>query len=275
MKNLLQRTGTGILYISCIIAALFTTPALFFGIFLLLMTVTLFEFYTITKKIEGITPQVGLGIATGIVLFTLCAVDAFTLIEIKILPSISVLILSLFAYELFQNRPHPFHNIAFTLLGIVYVAIPFSSIAYLVTSQDSTTMSGNLVMALFIFIWSHDSFSYIWGVSIGKHPLFPKISPKKTIEGFIGGFVSTLIIAIAIAHFFPANLSTLQWIGAAVVIVCCATLGDLVESQLKRYIGIKDSGTVLPGHGGFLDRFDSVIFSIPAFFAYLYSISII
>ena len=125
-----------------------------------------------------------------------------------------------------------------------------------------------MILLLFAFTWINDTFAYLTGMLLGKHPLCPKISPKKTIEGFAGGCFFTIVCAAVIAYVYMEGME-LHIVGLAVLIVIASTLGDMVESRFKRWVGVKDSGKMLPGHGGFLDRFDSVIFSIPIFFAYL------
>jgi phosphatidate cytidylyltransferase len=175
----------------------------------------------------------------------------------------------MFILELYQDREQHFRSIAFTIFGIVYVVIPISTlnfIAYAGINDDQYTYE--YLLAMFIMIWVNDSGAYLIGSMIGKHKLFKSISPKKTWEGTIGGLISALLAAILISQYF-LGLSLLEWIIFALVVVVFGTYGDLVESHLKRRFGVKDSGNIMPGHGGLLDRFDSTFFVAPMIFLYL------
>ncbi len=124
------------------------------------------------------------------------------------------------------------------------------------------------VGAMFLLIWSNDTFAYLIGRMIGKTKLFERISPKKTWEGTLGGIFMTVLVGFLIGEFLPTNEPLWFWLGAAIIIAPCAILGDLYESMFKRSLKIKDSGSILPGHGGILDRFDAVFFSVPFFMAW-------
>ena len=128
-------------------------------------------------------------------------------------------------------------------------------------------------LSMYVFIWINDTGAYLSGVTLGKHKLFPRISPKKSWEGSIGGALATTASAFAIAHLFPF-MSVAQWIGMALVVVVFGTFGDLTESMMKRHLDIKDSGRILPGHGGILDRLDSMLLAIPAVVIYLLILSL-
>lgn len=172
------------------------------------------------------------------------------------------LIFGLFLFELFAQSARPFENIGLTLLGLIYVGVPIFLVDYLCLKQPD--FGHLLVMAMLAIVWASDSFAYLIGSKIGKTPFFPRISPKKTWEGTLSGVGGALLIGVACAYIFPTIGYTLpQWLGIAFVATVFGTLGDLVESMLKRALGIKDSGTILPGHGGFLDRFDAFIFLVP------------
>jgi phosphatidate cytidylyltransferase len=181
------------------------------------------------------------------------------------------IIIVLCVWQLFRKNENPFDAIAYTVFGVLYAALPFCLLIHIIGGSSEMLPAAQLHIAalMFVLIWSNDTFAYLWGISVGRHKLFPRISPKKSIEGFVGGLLSTVILAFFITKFIETPLSAWQWTGAAVVIVLASTFGDLFESMLKRYSGVKDSGTLLPGHGGFLDRFDSVLFSIPTFYIYL------
>lgn len=271
MKNFILRVITGAAYVAAIFAALFTTMPVFFAVFGIIMLFALNEFYK-NLKVKDITVDLVLSNALAVGIYLLPIVKFYS-IEFPLLSIVIVLALALFAIELFRNDEQPFQRIAFSLCGIIYVCVPFSLLA-LYKVENSVDFfctfapSSYMILLLFAFTWINDTFAYLTGMLLGKHPLCPKISPKKTIEGFAGGCFFTIVCAAVIAYVYMEGMD-LHIVGLAVLIVIASTLGDMVESRFKRWVGVKDSGKMLPGHGGFLDRFDSVIFSIPIFFAYL------
>jgi len=223
----------------------------------------LYEFYNLIEKDE-IKPQKLFGIITGIVLVILNLCIVFNLIDMKYLLLILPVIFSIFIIELFRKKENSLVNVSFTLLGILYIALPFSLLLYFpLTRQDHN----EILLSFFIFLWTSDTMAYVVGSMFGKHPLFKKISPKKTIEGTLGGIIFTLIAAIIISKFY-SSISLFQWLIFAGIVAVTGIFGDLVESSFKRSIDRKDSGTLFPGHGGLLDRFDSVFIAVP--FALLY-----
>lgn len=271
MKNFILRVITGAAYVAAIFAALFTTMPVFFVVFGIIMLFALNEFYK-NLKVKDITVDLVLSNALAVGIYLLPIVKFYS-IEFPLLSIVIVLALALFAIELFRNDEQPFQRIAFSLCGIIYVCVPFSLLAlYKVENSvdffSTFAPSSYMILLLFAFTWINDTFAYLTGMLLGKHPLCPKISPKKTIEGFAGGCFFTIVCAAVIAYVYMEGME-LHIVGLAVLIVIASTLGDMVESRFKRWVGVKDSGKMLPGHGGFLDRFDSVIFSIPIFFAYL------
>jgi len=187
-----------------------------------------------------------------------------------LLINIPVLFL-IFIFELYLKAENPFQNIACTLLGIIYVALPFSLLNYITTTTQ--TYSYELLFGFFFIIWSCDSGAYLVGSTIGKHKLFPRISPGKTWEGSIGGAIISYGVAYLISGWYT-SIDRIDWMVIATILIVIGTIGDLVESLFKRSINVKDSGTILPGHGGILDRFDSLIMSAPFVFTYLYLVKV-
>ena len=163
------------------------------------------------------------------------------------------------------------------MLSQLYVGLPFALLNVLAFQSNGVDAGSEyqfiLPLSIFIFNWINDSGAYCTGMLLGKHPLFKRISPKKSWEGSIGGAVFCIAGSFALAHYFPI-MSTAAWVGMSLVVVLFGTWGDLTESLMKRHLGIKDSGNILPGHGGMLDRFDSAIMAIPAAVVYLYFISL-
>lgn len=268
MNNFLKRTFTGALFVIVLIGSIYWSPISFSILFSLIIIIALHEFYSLVKTNE-IYPQKFIGIIFGLFLFMAMFQNARNYLHFGIFILIIPAVAGVFILELFRNKPNPFQNIAFTLLGIVYVAIPFSLLSYLVY-PDYITLKFNpeIVLGYFILIWTNDTGAYLTGITIGKHPLFKRISPKKSWEGFIGGTILTVIGAWVVSQ-FSHEINIYHWISVALIIAIFGVLGDLVESMLKRSLEVKDSGNILPGHGGVLDRFDSLILSSPFVFTFI------
>ena len=188
------------------------------------------------------------------------------------------LLLYLMITELYLKKENPIGNWAYAMLSQLYVALPFALLNVLAfqNSPETSSVTYNpiLPLSIFVFIWLSDTGAYCVGSLIGKHRLFERISPKKSWEGSIGGAVFSIASSFVFARFFPF-MSMWQWAGLAVIVVIFGTWGDLTESLMKRQLGIKDSGNILPGHGGMLDRFDSALMAIPAAVVYLYILTMI
>jgi len=271
VSNIAQRTITGVVLLGLIIGSIVFSEYSFLLCIGALLLFTITEFYTITKSDETV-PQNIFGAAIGIAVFASSYLFAKKLVDARVFALIIPLFLISFIIELYKKQGKPFQNLAFTLLGIFYIALPYSLFNFIVFNHFNTEYSFGLLLCLFVFNWTNDTGAYLFGISFGKHRLFERISPKKSWEGAVGGAISVVGIAFLFAHLIP-SISTVNWIILGLLVCVFGVFGDLVESLLKRSLNIKDSGTLLPGHGGFLDRFDAVIFSTPAFFAYLYLIS--
>lgn len=241
----------------------------FFLVFLALMIATQFEFYKLALKAR-IRPQILLGLLLGVALFTGNYLFAIGDIDAYVFLGFIPLIVSVFIVELFRNQNRPIHNIAFTLLGIVYVAIPFALLNYFALNYSSYRIGyqTDVILGFFFLIWANDSGAYILGVSIGRNKLYPKISPKKSWEGLFGGFFTTALVAWIISLFF-ADISLFNWLVIGFICSIMSVFGDLVESMFKRSLELKDSGKFLPGHGGLLDRFDGMLLAAPVVYVYL------
>ena len=238
-------------------------------VFSAILVLSMFEFYTLSHKAR-IKPQFFLGILIGLFFFVGSYLYAAELIEARFLLCIIPLLICVFIFELYRNHKRPFHNIANTFLGVLYIAIPISLFNFIVfkSTNSNSSYSYEILLSYFILIWANDTGAYLFGVSLGKHKIFPRISPKKSWEGFFGGLFFTAIIAWAISLYFH-NITFAHWLVIGFLSAIIGVFGDLVESMLKRSIDVKDSGKFLPGHGGVLDRFDSVFLSAPIVFAYL------
>ncbi|GAB6012791.1 phosphatidate cytidylyltransferase [Viscerimonas tarda] len=270
-KNLIYRILTGIVFVFILLGSILYSQYSYGIVLCTIEIVALFEFYNLIAKSQTTKINNFLTISGGFFIFG----GTFVFFSSKIhslapfLPYIFSVLL-LFIWELYLKKENPIRSLAYSVLGQVYIAVPFSLLNYLAYSYDQSGGSYHYsyLLALFIVIWVNDSFAYTFGVTLGKHRLFERISPKKSWEGFIGGAVCAVLSAVVFAHYFDA-LPLAGWLGFALIVVVFGTFGDLIESLLKRTLNVKDSGTILPGHGGILDRFDSMIFAIPALVVYL------
>lgn len=244
-------------------------------IFSLITGLALYEFYGLISKTKNADLNKTLNTFGGLLLF-IGGYFFFSSPDKQMITLVpyGIFILSLFISELFLKGTNPIQSLAYAVLGQIYLAIPLSLLSYLAFGYDvaNNTYHYAFLLALFVFIWVNDSFAYLTGSLFGKHRMFERISPKKSWEGFVGGALFTIAASVLFANFFT-QLPVWGWIGFAIILIIFGTLGDLVESLFKRTLNVKDSGNLLPGHGGILDRIDSVIFSIPALFIYIEIVS--
>jgi phosphatidate cytidylyltransferase len=227
-------------------------------------------------KSEALNPSLFLVLFSG----TISIIITFVVNYYNLNPSLYWLILlpvlSIFVKELFSNNKFPISNISMSILSLVYISFPFI-ISILLTKGNFLGYSKSeytpaILLGILILIWIFDSLAYCTGTLFGqhgRHKLYERISPKKSWEGTIGGALFTIIGAYFFDLLFPLIISKEDWIVIAIIVVIFGTIGDLIESMFKRSINIKDSGNILPGHGGVLDRFDSFIFTVPWVFFYL------
>ncbi|MBI3133138.1 MAG: phosphatidate cytidylyltransferase [Bacteroidetes bacterium] len=268
MTNFWQRAITGTIFVVVLVGAILLGGWYMHVTFGLVVLFGLLEFYKLFEKTET-KPQRVIGTLIGSLLyFSVILIDQGST-KLFIAVTLGILLTSLIlisVVELFRSTKKPFENIALTYTGIFYLVIPFLLLNILADKPRMTDSSYNFwpVLSIFILIWCNDTFAYLTGRLIGKHKLFERISPKKTWEGFIGGAVFAMIAGILLAYFL--DQSYVKFIAYALVASVIGTLGDLVESMLKRSVDVKDSGTILPGHGGILDRFDAVLFVVPVIF---------
>lgn len=235
--------------------------------FVLLMAGAMWEFYELTRKMEA-NPQKIWGIAGGILLFILFYLTATGHSKSSIFALLIGWGLVSVVIELFSNKNRPFLNIAFTWMGLVYIGLPIAMLLGIAYRENIYQYNAHLVLSYFILIWTYDTMAYVCGLLWGKHKLFERISPKKTWEGAVGGLFFALLAAYLLSNFFK-ELTSYQWFTFAILVSVFGTLGDLAESMLKRSIGVKDSGNILPGHGGLLDRFDALFLAVPAIYLFL------
>ncbi len=268
-NNLINRTITGIVFVGVIVGSIIWNQLVFALLFFLITIFTLAEFYDIISRDKKIKPQKITGVFFGAILYTLAALAANNLIDAEILVFALFLPFILFITELFRKQENPFTNIGITILGIFYIVLPFSLLNFFFNPDFVPgNTSTHILLGFFIILWMYDMFAYLVGMIFGKRRMFERISPKKSWEGLIGGLLFALTAAWLISMKF-VKFDLLNWIIISFIIIIFGTLGDLVESMLKRSYEIKDSGRILPGHGGLLDRFDAVFIAAPAVFVYI------
>lgn len=277
-SNFLKRALTGILFVCILVGCMLYSPLSFGLLFTLIAALSVHEFAHLVNaggevKINATITSLG-GAYLCLALMGFCTQAADARIFLPYLG----LLLYLMITELYLKRSNPLGNWAFSMLSQLYVALPFALLNVLAFHNDpiSSSVAYNpiLPLSIFVFIWLSDTGAYCVGSLIGKHRLFERISPKKSWEGSIGGAVFSIASSFVFAHYYDF-LSVSQWAGLAAVVVVFGTWGDLTESLMKRQLGIKDSGNILPGHGGMLDRFDSALMAIPAAVFYLYVLTLI
>jgi phosphatidate cytidylyltransferase len=277
-SNFLQRAITGVIFVAVLVGCILGGPISFTILFALISALTINEFGTIVNRRENTRMNKPISILAGLFLFLCFGYIGVVPGANEIFIPYLFLILYLFISELYKKQPNPLNNWAYAMMSQIYIALSFALLnvlAYHSTAVESISQYNPILpLSIFIFNWVNDTGAYCTGMLFGKHRLFERISPKKSWEGSIGGAVFSIIAAIVLAHFFTF-LSTGIWIGLGLTVVVFGTWGDLTESLMKRTLGIKDSGNILPGHGGMLDRFDSTLMAVPAAVVYLYVVGLI
>jgi phosphatidate cytidylyltransferase len=268
LNNFFKRSLTGIVFVLVLGGGILINSFTFFALIGVIIGLGLWEFYKLMAPTQLSANKLP-GLTIGLLFFCLICLYSIGYIEINLFWVIVPLISVVFVLELYRKHDYPFQNIAITLFGVLYVVVPLSLLVLIGFPERSVSgYESKVIMGFFFLLWSNDTGAYLTGISIGKHPMFPRISPKKSWEGFTGGLVFTLLVAFIISKYFT-ELQRMDWMIIAVIICIFGVWGDLIESMLKRSLQIKDSGNILPGHGGILDRFDSVLFSAPIVFVYL------
>lgn len=260
-----------VVLLGAIIQSEYASSILFFVMILLCQR----EFYAFFKPTK-VKPQKNIGLLAGLLFFTISILSKVISLNLNVMVLLVPIVFIIFIVELYRNRPQPIPNIAYTLLGIIYVAVPITllhELAYFKSLSFGDSYSYDILIGYFFVLWANDTGAYFVGRSLGRNKLFPRISPKKTWEGSIGGAVSGLGIGYLNSLLFP-SISLELWLIIAAIVVLFGSLGDLVESLFKRSLDIKDSGKLLPGHGGVLDRFDGIFISAPMVYTFLKLVSI-
>jgi phosphatidate cytidylyltransferase len=265
LNNFQQRVLVGIAGGALFVGAIYFSQWTFAALFLALTLLGIREFYQLLS-LRGFSPNYNAGLVLGCALFVLVFLLQLDLVSLSALYALPPILFFIFISELFRKKENPFVNIALTLLGMLYVGGSFSMLPILGFLKGD--YNWQVIMGTMLLIWTSDSGAYFAGKTFGRHKLFPRISPGKTWEGWLGGAVFSLGIGYVLSLYFQ-DLSLPYWLGVALIVAVFGVLGDLIESLLKRSLQVKDSGTLIPGHGGILDRFDSLLLVVPFIVAFL------
>lgn len=269
MKVLVQRSLTGIAFAAIMLVGIIVHQYVFAVVFSVFLLLTLFEFYKISENI-GYEPSAKIGLICGFLLFIIFFLAGSHVIPYRYIFLAILIPLFTLLPDLFDKRKNGFKNSMITIAGIIYIALPYSLLSFIIYPWN--VADGKfyrwVLIGIFLIIWMYDSMAYVFGSMLGKHKICARISPKKSWEGLIGGAVFAIIMGIINSVIFH-ELSLTNWVVIAILIVIFGTSGDFFESKLKREAGVKDSGSILPGHGGMLDRFDTVLFAVPVIFVWI------
>ena len=283
MKNLITRSITGVIFVVAVVTCFLRPEAMIF-LFALVTGLTVWEYTGIVNNLENVAVNRFLSTVAAVYFFLAMAGFCSGIVPSAVFIPYLLTVVYMFISELYTKTPNPINNWAYTMLSQMYIALPFSMINVLAFrgAGDAVIYNYLLPLSIFIFLWTNDTGAYLSGSLFGKHKLFPRVSPGKSWEGSIGGGILVLAVAAFLGWYENSGIhegavelamSIPQWMGLGLVVVFFGTWGDLVESLFKRTIGIKDSGNILPGHGGMLDRFDSSLMAIPAAVVYIYTLT--
>ena len=282
MNNFIVRTITAVFFVAAIVCCFLRAEAMIF-LFALVTGLTIWEFTGLVNDRENVSVNRMICTVAGVYFFLAMAGYNSGITPAGVFVPYLITIVYLMVAELYLKQPDPVNDWAYTMMSQLYIALPFSMINVLAfrSAGSDITYTYLAPLSVFFFLWVNDAGGYTCGSLLGKHQLFPRISPGKSWEGSIGGGILVMIVAVLIWHLseqYAVNdlhLSAFEWAGLGLVVVIFGTWGDLVESLFKRTIGIKDSGHILPGHGGMLDRFDSTLMAFPSAVVYLYTIQML
>ncbi len=276
MKEIYRRTLTGAWIVIFTLGGFWLHPVTFFLTGLFILSGAQYEYFRIIKN-TGINAQMIPGMITGIAAYILATLVASGLLGFRFLLLLIPFIAIIMIIELYRRQEKPFDSLAHTMFSIIYTALPFSLFPFSafgreginsIIPYEGSIFSPGIVIGFFLLLWVNDTGAYITGITLGKHRLMERISPKKSWEGFAGGIIFSVLSALLLSGLLGV-LDTREWIIVALIVAVSGTLGDLIESMLKRSTGIKDSGAIMPGHGGFMDRFDSTLLSFPLVFLFI------
>jgi phosphatidate cytidylyltransferase len=270
MKNITKRILFGLIYIAAIVFSSVHGPNYFYGLFFIFLILCLYEFLRLID-LKSLYPYI-----LAVTFFSLALLTNQNIISFEeklshklIISVITLLLFFTLISALISSRKIAIEYSGKIFLALIYLIIPFSLLIKLPYFTVNNTFDSSIIMGIFILIWSNDIFAFIIGKNFGKTKLIERVSPNKTVEGFLGGFIFTFIAGYFVS-IYCNSVQAIQWFSIAIIVSIFGVLGDLIESMFKRQAGVKDSSNFIPGHGGFLDRLDSIIFAVPFIYIYLY-----
>lgn len=293
LRSFLLRTATALVLVAVMLAAILWGPYSFAAFFLILTTGILWEYYHLVNGLAEINIYRPLHCFGGALIFFCAFCVSSHLTDKWILQLYVIYLMAMFISRLYSKQKNPMRELAYILMGQIYIAYPIAMLSALAfhtlafpLGEVLKDYSPLFVLSLFFFIWINDTGAYLTGMTFGKRRLFPRISPKKSWEGFWGGLAFAMLLGWGLSYetvwnFLGINLhdglrlTTVEWILMGLIVSVASTFGDLIESLVKRAVGVKDSGNILPGHGGLWDRFDSLIMAAPAMLGYLVFVTLL
>ena len=282
MKNFIVRTITAVFFVAAIVTCFLRAEAMVL-LFALVTGLTVWEFTGLVNDREQVSVNRMISTVAGVYFFFAMAGYNGGITSAGVFIPYLVTLIYLLVAELYLKQEDPIHDWAYTMMSQLYIALPFSLLNVLAFCSVGSDIAytWHVPLCVFVFLWINDTGAYLCGSLLGKHKLFPRISPGKSWEGSVGGGILVMAVAVLVWYLTEQygmndlQMSAVEWAGLGLTVVVFGTWGDLIESLFKRTLGIKDSGNILPGHGGMLDRFDSSLLAIPAAVVYLYTLTLI
>ncbi|HET7732377.1 MAG TPA: phosphatidate cytidylyltransferase [Paludibacter sp.] len=265
MNNFVKRTLSGALFVALVVGSILLNQYAFASVFALICGWSVREFHKLSNKQKDVSVNLWVGLIGGVLLFASSFLYASGIWRYPVFSAYGFYIVIVLISELYRHKSNPLHNWAYFIIGQIFVALPFALLNFILFIDGCQPL---VLLSVFVTIWVNDTGAYLFGVTFGKHRLFERISPKKSWEGFFGGAAAALLSGYLFSLLIP-QINLINWLVFSEIIVIFGTFGDLIESLMKRTVDMKDSGNVIPGHGGLLDRFDSMLLAAPVVFIYL------
>jgi len=270
MSNFSKRIIFGLIYVALVMFSSLFGSVLFYTLFFIFLLFSLYEFLKMIE-LKSLYPYI-----LAITSYTLAIISNNNIIHLEdnlsqkiIVGGVTFIIYFTLISALISSRKNAIQYLGRIFLSVVYIIIPFSLLIKLPYLNFESRYDSSVILGIFILVWSNDVFAFLIGKNFGKHKLIERVSPNKTVEGFLGGFIFTFIAGFFISKYCQ-GIQPIQWFAIAIIVSVFGVLGDLIESMFKRQANLKDSSNFIPGHGGFLDRLDSIIFATPFIYIYLF-----